>query len=109
MSSFKFDKSGIDNLIKDLDSCADKVKSLDGSSVSFDVLFNNRFMESHTNVSTFEEFLAKGNFNVETEEDFESIPDDLFDVYVQSSTDFSSWEEMLDAATDLYLDDQLDF
>jgi hypothetical protein len=107
MSSFKFDNSGFDKLAKELNSYADKIKNLNGTTVNFDVLFSSRFMESHTNVSSFEEFLEKGNFIVETEEDFEAIPDDVFDAYVQSSTDFSSWEEMFDAATDDYLDDQL--
>lgn len=66
-------------------------------------------MKEHTKVSTFDEFLIQENFHVETEADFEAIPDEEYNKYVSSATDFSSWDEMLEAATVEYLEQQLDF
>lgn len=109
MSNFSYDKSALDKFTNELNAIADKMESLDGSKVSFDVLFDRNFMKLHTSAASFDEFLSQGNFNVKTEEDFESIPDDVFDKYVASNTDFSSWEEMFDTATGEYLESQLDF
>lgn len=109
MFNFKNNKSAFDDFTKELNNLEDKVKELDGSKIDFDILFNTEFMKQHTNVSTFDEFLIQGNFHVETEEDFEAIPDKDFDIYVATKTDFSSWEDMLDTAMSVYLDQQLDF
>lgn len=109
MANFSYNKSAIDQFINDLDNLADKVESLNGATVDFDILFNADFMTQHTKASTFDEFLAQGRFQVETEADFEAIPDEEFDNYVSSATNFKSWDEMLEAATDEYLEQQLDF
>ncbi len=104
-----FDISGLVEFQKEIENMADKVKSLDGAQVDFDDLFTKEFMKLHTSVSSFDAFLEQGNFNVETQEDFEAIPDDVFDKHVKENTDFSSWDEMLEAASDEYLNSQLDF
>ena len=109
MSNIKFNTSGIDDFKRELKNTMDKIESLDGTQVDFNELFTIEFMQNHAGVSSFDKFLKQGNFKVETQEDFEAIPDDVFDNYVKENTDFSSWEEMSDAATDEYLDSQLDF
>ena len=109
MSGFEFDMSGLDELENEINSLANKAASLDGAQVEFADLFTAEFMESHAGVSSFDVFLDNGNFNVETQEDFEAIPEDDLDKYVLENTDFSSWEEMLDTATGEYLESQLGF
>jgi len=109
MSNIEFNTSGLDDFKREINDTIEKIESLDGAQVDFDESFTIEFMQNHAGVSSFDAFLKRGNFKVEKQEDFEAIPDDVFDNYVKENTDFSSWEEMFDAATDEYLDSQLDF
>ena len=102
--SVKFEFSGFDDLQKELEELQNKAKSLEDMEISFDKLFTNSFMQQHANVSSFDDFLSNGKFHAETTEEFEAIPEDEFDLYVSSSTDFDNWNDMLSAATDIYLE-----
>ena len=106
--SFKI--SGLDDLQKELKKMEKAAKELDGENqVAFNDLFTRSFMSKYTNFSTFDEFLNAGNFIVNSQEDFEAIPDDDMDCHVQGTTKFSSWEEMLGSATEKYVAKQLGF
>lgn len=85
-------------------------RELDGKhQVSFDNMFTKSFMCKHTPVSNFDEFLTAGGFEVNSQEDFEAIPDADMDNYVIKSTKFSSWQEMLDTAAQEYALKKLGF
>jgi hypothetical protein len=71
----------------------------DPTHISLDKLFNESFMSKHSSFKSFGEFLEKGNFQVETKEDINNIPDELFDRHVARDTDFADWKSMLDTAT----------
>jgi uncharacterized protein YcnI len=71
----------------------------DPTHISLDKLFNESFMSKHSSFKSFGEFLEKGNFQVETKEDINNIPDELFDRHVARETDFADWKSMLDTAT----------
>lgn len=86
----------LENNLKQLQKNAETLE--DTKSVSFDELFNDSFMSEHTNFSNLEEFFEAGNFNVNSNEDFEAIPDSKLDEHVSKSTNFSSWQDMLDEA-----------
>lgn len=79
------------------------------TSVSFDELFVPAFMRKYSNFSTFDEFLDAGNFKVESQEDFEAIPDDLMDEHVAKTTKFTDWQTMLDTAVSEYAVRKLGF
>jgi hypothetical protein len=100
---------GFDELTKSLKQMDKTLKNLDGKQMPFNDLFTKSFMEKYTSVSSFDEFLLKGNFKVDSQSDFESIPDDVFDAYVSSNTSFKSWNDMLEKATDQYLSKLLKF
>lgn len=102
----KNDIKGMKELQKTFSDLEKKINNLNDN-VAFDVLFSNSFMSKYTNFSSFDEFLEAGGFNVETQEDFEAIPDDDFDKHVSESTKFSSWEEMLQEAGTLHVKKQL--
>ncbi len=61
-------------------------------------LFGESFMTRYTKHGSFEAFLEKGNFQVETQEDIAQLPDEFFDRHVVRETDFDSWKSMLDEA-----------
>jgi hypothetical protein len=56
-------------------------------------------MRKHSSFKSFGEFLEKGNFQVNTQEDINNIHDELFDRHVARETDFDNWKSMLDTAT----------
>jgi hypothetical protein len=86
--------NGFDELIDSLKSLEKNVHNLEGThTISFDKLFTKIFMEKHTDCSSFDEFLKAGNFVVDSQEDFEAIPDDVWDQFVSHATDFDSWDE----------------
>jgi hypothetical protein len=100
------DFGGFDDFANDLDDLADQfgemadnAEELDGENeVAFEDLFTEQFMRQHTDVTSFEEFIENSQWEVESEEDFEAIPEDEFDEYVNDHSDFDSWEDMLGTA-----------
>jgi len=74
--------------------------------VSLDLLFNETFMSRCSAFKSFEEFLEKGNFQAQTQEDINNIPDELFDRHVVRETSFMNWKSMLDQANEEYADRQ---
>ncbi|AVK86024.1 hypothetical protein C3943_22260 [Lysinibacillus sp. B2A1] len=106
----KFKMKGFDKLQKELNTMERKAKELEkGVSVSLDELFNPLFMHEHTFFDSFEEFLSDGNFVVETQEDFEAIPEQDLDAHVASKTKFKNWAEMSEQAAGEYAMKQLGF
>lgn len=71
--------------------------------IEFDKVFNISFMRKYTNYKTFAKFLTGGKFNITCQKDFEELPEDLMDKHVSKNTQFKTWQEMLDFATDKYI------
>ena len=85
-----------DELLKDLQ--GQKTNQEDPNHISLDQLFNESFMNKHSRFNSFREFLEKGNFQVNTQEDINNIHGELFDRHVVRETDFANWKSMLDTA-----------
>ncbi|MNW61637.1 hypothetical protein D3C74_397090 [compost metagenome] len=99
---------GFDKIQKDLKDLSKKANDLQGQrDISFEELFNESFMEKYTSFTNFNDFLVAGNFVVNSKEDFEAIPDDVFDTYIRDSTQFESWNEMQEEAVGDYVARQL--
>lgn len=108
MATIEF--SGFDELEHRLNDLKRRADELDGENeVPFSQLFPESFMQEYTSFSSFDEMLSSGGFNVESQEDFDAIPDDVFDRHVVSTTKFSGWEEMLGEATSQYVAGKLGF
>lgn len=71
--------------------------------VDFEDLFDTSFMRRYTRYRSFEKFLAGGRFDIKSQKDFEDLPEELMDAHVKKTTKFSSWQEMIDCATDKYI------
>jgi hypothetical protein len=91
-----------DELLKELQ--GQKTLQEDPNHISLDKLFNESFMSKHSSFNSFGEFLEKGNFQAQTQEDIHKIPDELLDRHVARETDFPNWKTMLDTATMEYAD-----
>lgn len=92
----------MDELFKDLQE--QKTVDEDPNHISLDDLFNESFMSKHSGFKSIGEFLEKGNFQANTEEEINNIHDELFDRHVVRETNFSSWKSMLDTANKEYTD-----
>lgn len=93
--------------LKNMERSARELEQTD--SVSFDELFVSSFMKNHTQVGTFDDFLLAGGFKVESQADFEAIPDEELDQYVSKTTNFKDWQTMLDTAASEYAVRKLGF
>lgn len=76
---------------------------MDAQLVDFDKLFDMSFMRKYTKYKSFDKFLSGGRFKITCQQDFEDLPEKLMDAHVAKNTKFSSWQEMLDFATDKYI------
>ena len=62
-------------------------------------LFPADFLRQYTEFDSLEDMFQTSDFVVESPEDFKKIPEDQWDQFISSRTRFSSWKEMLNAAT----------
>lgn len=108
MSSFKV--TGLDELEKQLKQMEKGVNELSQTNqVSFKDLFPISFMRKYTSFSSVNELLDAGGFNIESQEDFEAIPEHELNKHIAAVTKFSSWEDMLGEATSQYALKKLGF
>ncbi|MFC4778168.1 hypothetical protein ACFO9Q_15310 [Paenibacillus sp. GCM10023252] len=89
-----------EDLLKDLQ--GQNTIEEDPNHVSFDELFNEGFMKSHSKFTSFGEFLEQGNFHIKSQEDINKLDDELFDRHIARETSFKDWKSMLDTATKEY-------
>jgi hypothetical protein len=92
-----------DSRLKKLKKNLDEMKDLKGGkNVPITELLTPEFMNKHTKVQNFEEFVLKSSFiNPDeqlTPEVFKSIPDKEWDEYISNETSFSSWDDMIGTA-----------
>ena len=73
----------------------------ESNAVSFTELFTPEFMRLYTQYESIEELLSSGGFEVNSEEDYEAIPDEDIDAHVAKTTNFRSWKEMLTEAIEV--------
>jgi len=91
--------TGLKETSEKLDDLAKKAGELDGQhNVSVDELLTSSFISKHTSFSNAEEMLEASGFKIENQDDFESIPNDKWDEFISSISDFSDWQAMLNEA-----------
>jgi len=100
--------SGFDEFGKQLKNLQKKAENASGD-VSFNELFNDKFMRENTNSKDIQEFFDMSPFEIDTQEQFENLDENLLNQYINETTKFSSWEEMKTAAGKLYLLKKLGF
>ena len=90
---------GFGNLSKKLNQLANNARALgDTRSASLTDILTPQFMSNHTRFHTAKEFFEASGFKVDSQADFEAIPEDQIDAFVRSSTSFTSWRELLNTA-----------
>lgn len=90
---------GFGDLSKKLNQLANNARALGNTkSASLTDILTPQFMSSHTRFQTANEFFEASGFKVDSQADFEAIPEDQLDAFVQSSSSFTSWRELLNTA-----------
>lgn len=99
---------GFDEFSNELDQLQQNARELDGSNdVPLLELFNPTFMQKYTDFETFEQMIEESRWTVETQHDFEQIPERQFDMYVRERTQFSDSDEMMKVAGEEWLASEL--
>ena len=68
----------------------------------FEDVFDASFMHKYTRYRSLEKFLTGSRLPIASQKDFEELPEEKMDAFVKKASKFSSWQEMLDFATDKY-------
>jgi hypothetical protein len=90
---------GLDELSKKLDTLAKNAEELDGThTVSMTDLLTPGFISEHTRFADADELFEASGFKCDSQADFEAIPEDELDKFIQSESSFDSWQDMLGAA-----------
>jgi hypothetical protein len=71
--------------------------------VAFDHLFPPEFMRRYTDFPTIQAMADASGFKIESQEDFEAIPDVEWDAFVRSRTRFQTWQDMQSKAGEEYV------
>ncbi|MGY1577041.1 hypothetical protein ACW5BZ_08145 [Pediococcus pentosaceus] len=104
MSSIK----GLNQLEKKLNHTVDVAKEYEQpKSVNFGELFSDSFMLDNTKFKSINEFLEK--LGVKNQHDFEELPQETLENQVRSETNFDSWKDMKQAATNTFFAKKLGF
>jgi len=94
-----FEIRGLDEVRRKLDRLSKHTQALSGShDIAASELFTRTFMRLHTKVASFDALIEAGGFKVESQADFEAIPDAEWENVIRSHTSFSSWHEMQEKA-----------
>lgn len=98
---------GFDNFEGEANRLQEAAKDLEGS-IPFSDLFPSGFMHRYTQYDSIDELLSSGGFEVNSEDDYEAIPDEDIDAHVAKTTKFDSWQAMLtNAIEDSYIIERL--
>lgn len=90
---------GFDDISSKLEELAEKAQSVHGShEVPLGELLTPGFLAKHTRFLSEAEMFEASGFKVESAEDFEKIPDEAWDDFIQRNTPFATWSDMLSAA-----------
>lgn len=96
----RIEMKGFEALDRRLKELSKRVQELDGvNRVPLTELFPPTFIQQHSRFSSLESLIEASGFKIESQKDFENIPDDVWDRFIATNTTFSSWHEMLQAAT----------
>lgn len=90
---------GFDEAQRELENLARRAEALEGEQeVALTELLTPRFLRRHTPFSSLEAMLEASDWEVESQEDFEAIPDEEWDRFVAANSDFPDWQTMLRSA-----------
>ena len=102
--------TGLDNIQRRLDDVARRADSLSGNkNVPIPELLTADFLHQCSRFRSADEMFEASGFKIDSAEDFASIPDAEWDLFIRTNTSFVSWEDMLAKAAGEWAVRQLGF
>jgi len=101
---------GLDEFSKSLKKLSENAKKLEDAgpqSVPLTELMGPDFISARTRFPDVQTLFSESGFKIDTPEDFNAIPEEDWDRFIQSETKFSSWKEMITTAGALWTKKQL--
>lgn len=102
--SVKIDSSGFD---KKMSRLSKQAKKMNDQPIPITTLMSSTFMKKYTSYSDIQDFFDANPLN--EYEHFEDVPPNILDSHVKNTTNFQSWQEMMEKAGQEYLVSQLKF
>lgn len=86
--------TGLDEFRRKLDRLSRNAQNANGPA-AFDDLFPPEFMRRHTDFTTIQAMADASGFKIESQEDFEAIPEPEWDAFIRERTRFATWQDMM--------------
>jgi len=103
-----FEIRGLDEGMRQLRRIEDNTRALSGRhDIRSSEFFPPSFMGRFTKVASFDALLEASGLKVESQADFEAIPDTEWEKVIQAHTSFSSWRQMQEKAGGEYAERKL--
>ncbi len=84
---------------KNLATLGKNLKDLSGTtSVPLTDIYSDTFFQKHTPFQSFQDFLEKGGFTVNSQEDLDNISDEDLNKFTNENTNFESFEKLQELA-----------
>lgn len=67
----------------------------------------NGVLAKYTSFTSLEDMIQKSGFKLETQEDYDSIPEEEKNTFIASHSQFSSWQEMMETGSQEWIQRKL--
>lgn len=97
-----FEIKGLKEAQEKLKKLSEDAEQLDGQSVALSDVLTDAFIQNSSSFDSLDDLIKASGFTVESQADFEAIPDDEWDDFISKNTNFDSWQEMINSAGAIY-------
>ncbi len=102
--------TGFDEFQKSLDDLVKRIESVSGENeILLSELLTTDFMNDNTQFNSLDEMFEKSGFTIASKEDLENIPDNEWNLFISSNTQFQTWDELLANAAEQWLCKKIGF
>jgi|SRR6056297_1829532 len=89
----------MNNESENFEKVINRIDKLQGNSeIRFKDLFTDDFMIEYTNFDNINQMFRESNFKIRNGEDFDNIPEKELNDFIDKTTEFSNWDEMIEKA-----------
>src|SRR5690349_12442448 len=95
--------TGLDELQRELERLQHAADSISGTqSIPVTTLLSSEFMLLNTDFESVQAMFDASGFTINSQADFDAIPEEEWDSFIRQHTRFGSWSEMLAVAGEEY-------
>ncbi len=102
-----FEIKGLKDAQERLNKLSEGVERLDGQTVPLAEVLTDSFIQENSSFDSLDSLIEASGFTVESQTDFEAIPDDEWNNFISKNTSFDSWQDMINNAGAIYARNKL--